>query len=470
MTSRAQSTTDAATRDVEQFRARAQDALFGAIDEHVERLSWSRQQIAEVQRDRLRALLAIAIERSPFHARRLAGIDPAGIELEDLPRLPIMTKAEMMAAFDEVVADPRARRAAAEAAIAATTAAPVPIDGELVVLASGGSSGQRGLFAFSVESFAEYACTLMRPTMARLRALGGLPPGGIELAIVGADSAIHATGLASAVLDRGPVRFRSVPVTLPLAEIVDRLNDLQPLGLFGYPSMLARLAGERNEGRLLIAPLSVTATSETLRAEQRRLIRDTFGVPLVNTYGATEGLAGVSPPDDPVIAFASDTCIVELVDEHDRPVPPGTTSAAILVTNLFNPVQPLIRYRIDDRVVQRPDAGDHGHLRGEVEGRAGDVLRFGALTIHPLVIVSPLEQAAGVADFQVRQTPAGVDIDVVPGGTAHDDTVDTARLADRVADRLRHAGLDDPDVTVTAVAGTRRDPRTGKAPLFVPLR
>ena len=54
MTSRAQSTTDAATRDVEQFRARAQDALFGAIDEHVERLSWSRQQIAEVQRDRLR--------------------------------------------------------------------------------------------------------------------------------------------------------------------------------------------------------------------------------------------------------------------------------------------------------------------------------------------------------------------------------------------------------------------------------
>jgi phage tail sheath gpL-like len=105
-----------------------------------------------------------------------------------------------------------------------------------------------------------------------------------------------------------------------------------------------------------------------------------------------------------------------------------------------------------------------------VEGRASDVLRFGALTIHPLMIVSPLEQAAGVADFQVRQTPAGVDIDVVPGGTAHDDTVDTARLVARVADRLRHAGLDDPDVTVTAVAGTGRDPRTGKAPLFVPLR
>jgi phenylacetate-CoA ligase len=287
---------------------------------------------------------------------------------------------------------------------------------------------------------------------------------------VGADSAIHATGLAPAVLDGGPVRFRPVPATLPLDEIVHRLNDLQPLGLYGYPSMLARLAAEQAEGRLLIAPLSVTATSETLRAEQRRLIRNVFGVPLVNTYGATEGLAGVSPPDDPVITFASDSCIVELVDEHDRPVPPGTTSAAILVTNLFNPVQPLVRYRIDDRVVQRPDAADHGHLRGEVEGRASDVLRFGGVAIHPVVIASPVEQAAGVADFQVRQTPAGVEIDVVPAGTTVGDAVDTAWLAGQVSDRLRHAGLADPDVTVTAVAATRRDPRTGKAPLFVPLR
>jgi len=233
MTGHASATT-ASTGGVERFRARAQDALFGGIDEHIERLSWSRQQIAEVQRDRLRALLAVAAERSPFHARRLAGIDPAGVELEDLPRVPVMTKAEMMAAFDEIVTDPRARRAAAEAAIAATTSTPVPIDDELVVLASGGSSGQRGLFALSVTSFAEYACTLMRPTMARLRALGGLPPGGIKLAIVGADSAIHATGVAPAVLDGGPIRFRPVPATLPLDEIVHRLNDLQPLGLYGY--------------------------------------------------------------------------------------------------------------------------------------------------------------------------------------------------------------------------------------------
>jgi phenylacetate-coenzyme A ligase PaaK-like adenylate-forming protein len=447
------------------FRERVQEYLFGAIDEHVERLTWSTERITEVQRDRLRALLAVAVERSPFHVRRLAGIDPATFEPADLARLPIMTKAEMVTHYDEIVTDPRLRRGGAEAAVAATTATPVPIDGELLVLASGGTSGRRGLFAFSAASFAEFGCTLMRPTMARLRALGGPPPGGMEVAMVAADSAIHATGAVPAVLDGGPMRFRRVPVTLPIQEIVTRLNDLQPAALSGYPSMLARLAAEQGAGRLAVSPLSVTTNSETLRAEQRRAIRAAFGAPLVNTYGNTEGLVGASPPDDPVITFASDACLVEPVDRDGRPVPPGVTSDAILVTNLFNPVQPLIRYRVDDRMVQRPPAPDHGHLRAEVEGRAGDVLRYGAVIVHPLVIASPLEHAAAVADFQVRQTPVGVDVDVVPGAGS----VDTAALADQVAERLRHAGLVDPVVTVTAVAGTRRDPRTGKAPLFVPL-
>jgi len=51
----------------------------------------------------VRALLAVAIERSPFHARRLSGIDPTTFELADLARLPVMTKAEMMHHFDDMV-------------------------------------------------------------------------------------------------------------------------------------------------------------------------------------------------------------------------------------------------------------------------------------------------------------------------------------------------------------------------------
>lgn len=48
-------------------------------------------------------MLAAAVERSPFHARRLAGIDPGRFEPAQLADLPVMTKQQMMANFDELL-------------------------------------------------------------------------------------------------------------------------------------------------------------------------------------------------------------------------------------------------------------------------------------------------------------------------------------------------------------------------------
>jgi len=108
------------------------------------------------------------------------------------------------------------------------------------------------------------------------------------------------------------------------AEIVARLNTLQAQLVFGYPSMLARLAREQLAGRLRITPAAFTSTSETLVPEYRAAIAGAFGVPVVNTFAATEGLIGSSEPDGTVLKLASDGCIVELVDERNRPVPPAT--------------------------------------------------------------------------------------------------------------------------------------------------
>ena len=105
---------------VEPFRDQFQAALFGSVPDHIDRLTWDRARIEAHQLQRLRALLAVAIERSPFHARRLSGIDPTTFELADLARLPVMTKAEMMHHFDDVVTDRRLTRATAEATITAT--------------------------------------------------------------------------------------------------------------------------------------------------------------------------------------------------------------------------------------------------------------------------------------------------------------------------------------------------------------
>jgi phenylacetate-CoA ligase len=50
--------------------------LLARVPDHIQRLRWSHQQIATAQREGLRTMLAHAIENSPFHRRRLGGVDP----------------------------------------------------------------------------------------------------------------------------------------------------------------------------------------------------------------------------------------------------------------------------------------------------------------------------------------------------------------------------------------------------------
>ena len=52
---------------------------------HIERLKWDAGQLREFQRHELRRLLASAVERSPFHARRLRDSDHQRFELESCP-------------------------------------------------------------------------------------------------------------------------------------------------------------------------------------------------------------------------------------------------------------------------------------------------------------------------------------------------------------------------------------------------
>jgi phenylacetate-coenzyme A ligase PaaK-like adenylate-forming protein len=330
-------------------------------------------------------------------------------------------------------------------------------------MASGGSSGERGRFVFDRHALVEFICSLQRPLRRRLATMGGPPPGGLTLALVGAPSAVHATGVAPAITAGGDVRYATVPATLPLDELVRRLNALQPPALVGYPTMLARLAAEQQAGRLRIAPLSTVTTSENLLPEHREAISKGFGTPLVNTFGSTEGLVGVSEPDDEALVFNTDVCIVELVDAQNRPVPPGTLSAKVLLTNLSNRAQPLIRYELTDRFVAQPAAPDHGHLRATVEGRADEVLRFGDVDIHPFAIRQVLVKTPEVIEYQVRQTATGIDVAVVVGGR-----IDTADLEGTLRAALAHAGFAGANVAVEIVPHLARHGETGKLRRFIP--
>jgi phenylacetate-CoA ligase len=443
------------------LRARMAAAVGGRMPGHIERLGWNAPQLAGWQRARLRALLARAIDRSPFHAARLAGIDPGRFELADLPRLPVMTKAQMMERFDEVVTDRRLTQDLADRHIAASAAEPALLLGDYVCLVSGGSSGLRSVFVQTAEEYAEFAASATRRAMAAFLAGGGHRAEGMVIGMVGAASPAHSSGMAAATAAGPPVRMVSAPATWPTARIIERLNAAQPPALIGYATRLAELAREQSAGRLRLRPRGVTSISEMLTPGDREAIGAAFGVPVINMFVSTEGLVGHTDPGGLVFTFASDTCLAECVDEAGRPVPDGTASARVLVTNLHNLTQPLIRYELTDHFAPA-GTSPGGFLRASAEGRDEDVFWYGAATVHPSALTTALLRAAQVREYQVRQTARGADITVVA-----DAGLDEAALAATAEQSLRQAGITEPHVTISRVAAITRDRRTGKVRRFI---
>jgi phenylacetate-CoA ligase len=453
--------------DLAVLRARTAQLLIDRLPAHIARLDWHPDQLAEFQRTSLRALLHHAAGHSPFHAARLAaaGLTHAGIdtfELSDLAKLPVMTKVQMMGNFDAVVTDRRLTRALVERHITDSGTEPPLIFGDYVCLASGGSSGLRGTYLQTPEEYVEFGATCIRRAMAAFIAFGGKPADGLVVAMVGAASPIHSTGFAASVATGPPIRFISAPATMPTAAIVDHLNAAQPPALLGYASKLGELAREQSAGRLRLRPLAVTSAAEMLTSNVRAAIHEAFGVAPIDMFASTEGLVGHTEPGGEVFTFGSDTCIAECVDDAGQPVPDGTTSARVLVTNLHNHTQPLIRYELTDRFTPA-GLSAAGFLRATVDGRADDGFRYDDLTVHPSVLTTALLQTPAVSEYQVRQTPRGVTVAVVA-----DTDFDHAALSAAIEASLRQAGLTDPDVSISRVDAIPRDPLTGKAKRFVP--
>jgi phenylacetate-CoA ligase len=449
---------------VEALRARAGATLARRLGAHIERLGWDAGQLEQFQRDELRRLLVQAVERSPFHARRLLGIDPERFELEQLPELPVMSKEQMMSSFDELLCDRRLTRARVEAHLAALGMEPRLLDDEYVCLASGGSSGSRGVFVQTLDEYLEFVACIVRRGMARAVATGGAPPGGLPIGIVAAAAPVHSSGFGAAVATGYPVRLIPVPATLPTAEVVRRLNDAQPPALLAHTSKLVTLAAERRAGRLRIEPRAITAMGETVTAEDRGVIEAAFGIPLITQFTSTEGLVGQSEPGSGVVSFAGDACIVEFVDANNQPVPEGVPTAKALVTNLHNRTQPLIRYELTDRFIPHPSDPRTGSVRATVEGRADDVFHYGQIAVDPLVIRTVMVKTTAALEYQVRQTERGIDIAIIAEGELNPTVVAAA-----LAQSLNAAGLSEPQVRVREVTDIARHPDTGKARRFIPL-
>ena len=459
-----------AAGDYEVQRQRHLQAFAAQLPGEAAKLTWPLERLHALRDKRLRTVVRSAKARSSWHARRLDHVDPDALGGGDLSALPPMTKADLMAHWDEIVTDRRLTLELANAHLASlATKGPAYLLDEYHVVASGGSSGTRGVFAWDYEGWLSFGLVRDRSAfwLNQHAARGGEP----RRAWVAAAHATHPTSILTRTFAGSTLLgvSRSFPVTLPIAEIVAGLNSFGPSHVFAYPSMLHRLALEVRTGRLRITPHELNCGAEPLMPEVRATIEEAFGVPVINLYAAAEvGVIGRSFPGLPGLHLNEDIAVYEPVDAGGRPVPPGAPAAKLLVTNVINEALPLIRYEITDEVtfLAEPNPGPWtGRRIADVQGRLDDMFLYaGGVVVHPHLFRSALGRLPNVLEYQVRQTPGGAHIAVRAMGP-----IDLERVRRELTKGLIRLGLDRPEVSIATVESLDRHAATGKLRRFIPL-
>ena len=363
--------------------------------------------------ERAAELVAFARARSPFY-RDAWRLLPAGSP--SLGALPPVSKHDLMARFDDWVTDRSVDRRGVEAFLADRSHIGDRYLDRYVIWKSSGSTGEPGIFVQDAPALATYdallAVQIQSPPLAGRYALGLVTHAG-RAALIAATGDHFASIASWQRVCRGSPwpDARAFSVMDPLPKLVAALNAYQPAFLASYPTTLALLAAEQREGRLSIAPACIWSGGECLAPSVASAIGRAFDSVVINEYGASECMSIAFSCASGWLHANADWVVLEPVDRDYRPTPAGEASHTVLLTNLANRVQPVIRYDLGDSILVNPEPCACGSplpaLRAE--GRRDDVLALRAgdgsvVQLSPLALTTVVEDATAGRRFQLVQT------------------------------------------------------------------
>jgi phenylacetate-coenzyme A ligase PaaK-like adenylate-forming protein len=414
---------------------------------------WSCEQLIEHQRLALRNLVRHAAERSPYYRDALPAQARGGdVRLQELPTL---SKTTLMREWDRIVTDPRLRLDEVERHFEGSAASDLHL-AEYRIFETGGSTGQRGIFVYGDSEFENSLAGILRAL-----ATVGISAS-TRLASIGSPSPAHLTNQVFAVFRAGRPASPRLTVTMPVNDLVSALNGYQPEAIISYPTILQLLAEEQAAGSLGIAPRIVVSTSEVLSEETRQRVQDVWGVGVRNAYASTEGgMMATECSERCGLHLWEDTLIFEVVDEYNHPISPGTPGHKVLLTNLWNRVQPLIRYELADAVTLAPGANPTGRpfaRIAEVGGRTADILRLpglagGTVAVHPMHLRMPFTLPE-VRQYQLKPACGQLRVTLVLAPGASLDVIERIRTA--LIDALKAAGAASQHISIESVESIPR--------------
>ena len=348
----------------------------------------TRKALRSYQKQRVLRQLAYFKQHSPYFKALSVH------SFEDFRKLPLMNKAFMMEHFNALNC----------VGIDRDEALSLAIDGEkqrefseklggISVGLSSGTSGARGLFLVSDRERALWAGTVLAKFLPKGKLFGH------RIAFfLRADNNLYET------IDSKLIRFRYFDLLRDMGENLSELADYRPTLLVAPPSVLLCIARAMERGELRIKPEKVISVAEVLRAEDAAYLKAQFGLSVIHqAYQCTEGFLGYVC-ECGNFHLNEELVLIEreYLDAH-RFVP--------IVTDFTRQSQPIVRYRLNDILVEKRGhcpCGNPATMIRYIEGREDDVFYFAGIrqkevAVFPDFISRCVIYAEGVQNYKVVQ-------------------------------------------------------------------
>lgn len=322
------------------------------------------------------------------------------IDVENgLKALPVMNKKLMMEHFNELNTVGVDRDKALDLAIKSEKSRDFKEGiGDLSVGLSSGTSGSRGLFITSPKEREMWTGSVLAKLLPRKRLFGN------KIAFfLRADNSLYQS------VNSAMIELKYFDIMRDMNVNLNELNEYSPTIISAPPSVLLLLSKAKTEGKLdNVNPIKIISVAEVLENTDKEYIKEAFSLEIIHqVYQCTEGFLGYTCEYG---NFHLNEDIVYFEREYI-----GDGRFVPIVTDFMRTSQPIIRYRLNDVLVEKNGncpCGSCLAMIERIEGREDDTFKFCAkdgkntVTVFSDFIVRCVIYTEGVREYRVIQTSA----------------------------------------------------------------
>ena len=373
----------------------------------------NRKKIDEVQKQKLSNLLLHTIQNIPFYKNNYLS---SSLDYKNLLSFPAMTKTVMMDNLPDFVSCNDVNINVLEEYLKNDSQLGQGFLDKYMISVTSGTTGRKGYFLWDLDAFANFKAMsiarVLRHKLTLYNLLRFSYGRKYKMAFIIATDGpyiTYQTTLSMPFATRFFANMNCFSLLNPVSTVAFNLQHYCPHYLHGYPTYLEALAHEKIKAGLNFLPEVISTGSEPLTETAKSILKKAFeGTYISETYGTTECLAIANQCKYEKLHVNEDYVILEAVDNNNNPVKKGTISDKILITNLENRVQPIIRYEITDSVVftgETCECGSHFPVI-QVFGRTDDTFYLidssGSYSAHPpLPFEVVLVKIIGLKQYQL---------------------------------------------------------------------